>query len=198
MQHILWHITAHFRPANLISVQNLTHGYPIRHFLYTYATPKPKQYSLALCSSNTSVLRIQKHFCRPIGYRGRGAWGGTPERKQYFLALCISNTPFLGIQKHFCWLVEYINTGVWGATPEVKHFFFGIVHFNRPVLGMGVRGNTPEPKQYFSGIAHFKHPHPRYPKHLCWPVEYRGIGVWGATQNATNIFWHCAFQTPPS
>ena len=34
--------------------------------------PEPKQYFLALCSSNTPIPGIQKHFCWPMGYRDMG------------------------------------------------------------------------------------------------------------------------------
>ena len=68
------------------------------------------------------ILGIQKHFCWPIEYSGKGVWG-SPELKQYFLAWCSSNTPILGIQKHLCWLIKYSDMHVWGAAPEPKQFF---------------------------------------------------------------------------
>ena len=48
------------------------------------ATPEPKQYFLALCSSNTIIRGTQKHLCWPVGCSGMGGWGATPEHKQFF------------------------------------------------------------------------------------------------------------------
>ena len=66
------------------------------------ATPEPKQYVLALCTSNITILGIQKHLYWPVGYSGMGVWGATPEPSQYFLALRSSNITILDIQKHLC------------------------------------------------------------------------------------------------
>ena len=40
-------------------------------------------------------------------------------------------------------------------------------------------------------------PIPGIQKHLCWPIGYRGMGVWGAIPEPKQFFWHCAVQTPP-
>ena len=65
------------------------------------ATPEPKQYFLALCSSNTPILGIQNQFCWPMGYSGIGSWSATPEHKLFFCCYCAAQTtPILGIQKH--------------------------------------------------------------------------------------------------
>ena len=46
-------------------------------------SPEPKQYFLALCSSNTPTPVTQKHLCW-LGYSGMGVSGATPEPKQFF------------------------------------------------------------------------------------------------------------------
>ena len=52
-------------------------------------TPEPKQYFLAFCSSNTTILGTQKHLCWPLGgYSGMGVWSATPEPIQYFFVHC--------------------------------------------------------------------------------------------------------------
>ena len=115
------------------------------------ATPEPKQYFLALCSSNNSFLDIQKHFFWPMVCRSMGVWGATPEPEQYFLALCSSNTPMPGIQKHLFWSMGYSGMGVWSATPEPKQYFQALCSSNTPILGIQ--------------------------KHLFWSMACRGMGV---------------------
>ena len=66
------------------------------------ATLEPKQYFLALCNSNITILGIHKLLCWPVVCSGMGDWGASLEPKQYVLALCSSNTIIRGTQKHLC------------------------------------------------------------------------------------------------
>ena len=151
-------------------------AYEVQWYGVWGATPEPKQYSSALCSSNTTIMGIQKHLWWPMGYSGMGAWGATPEPKQYSLAVCISSTTITGIQKHLCWPVGYNGRGVWGATPKTKKYCLALYNSNTTIIGIQ--------------------------KHLCWPMGYSGMAVWGASpkpQNPkTHIFRHCGVQTLPS
>ena len=96
--------------------------------------------------------------------------------------------------------------GVWSATPETKQYFLFIahapipgiqIHFFWPMVCSGM-GATPEPKQCFSALCSSNTTILGTQKHLCWCMGHSGTGVWGATQNLNNVFWHCAVQTPPS
>ena len=135
--------------------------------------PRTKQYCLALCISNTTILGIQKHLCWPMWYNDMGVWGATPEPKQYFLAVCVSKTTIPVIQKKLCWTMGYHDMGVWGATRN--------------------------PQIIFSGIGHFKHHHSRYPK---TPLPAYGVQWYGwlgrHPGRQTMFVWNCAFQTPTS
>ena len=137
-----------------------------------------------------------------------GVWGATPQ-PYFFLALCISNTTFPGIQKHVCWPMEYSGMGVWRATPE-PNFFFGIVHFKHHLprypaaclLAYGVQWygclwRHSRTETIFLALCISNTTIPGTQKHVCWPLEYCGMGVWAATPEPEQYFWHCAFQTPP-
>ena len=134
----------------------------------------PNNIFLALCSSNTPILGIQKHLCWPMVRRDMGVWGATPEPKHYFLersqagkfdpflALPISNTPILAIQKHLFWPMMCRYMGVWGTTPYPHDF---------------------------CGIVHFKHTHPRYPKTPFLAHDVQRYGCLGRHPRTQTIFF---------
>ena len=88
------------------------------------ATPEPTRCFLALCSSKTPILGVQKHPFWLVVCSGMGVWSDTPEPTAYFLTWCISNTAILGIQKHSFWLVVCSGMGVWSATPGPTGYFW--------------------------------------------------------------------------
>ena len=129
------------------------------------ATLKPERSFLALCSSNTPIIGIQKHLCCGMGYSGMPVWGATPEPKRYFLALCSSNTPIIGIHNPFAVLWDTVVTA-FGAPPRNQTIFFDIVQLKHPhhryskllMLSYGVQwgrhlGRHPETKQYFWALC---------------------------------------------
>ena len=133
------------------------------------ATPEPKHYFLALCSSNTTIIGIQKRFCWPMRYCGIGVWGAGPQPKQYFWHCVVQTvqTPPSRVSKN-------TFAGLWGAAVWV----FGA----ELVLALSSSNTT------ITGIQ----------KHLCWPMGYSGMGVWDPSPQPKQYFWHCAIQTPPS
>ena len=87
------------------------------------ATPEPKQYFLAVCSSNTPILGMQKHLFWPIGYSGMGVWGATPESRDIFWHCAVltppshvSNNTFAGLWGTMVW--------VFGAPPQNPNNIF--------------------------------------------------------------------------
>ena len=139
-----------------------------------------------------------------------GVWGATPETKQCFLVLSVSNTPIPGIQKHIFWPMVYGGACVRSASPKPP-VTFCIAHSKHThpryqkilFLAYGVRRcvcterhrKTP---RYFFALHVPNTPIPGIQNHLFWPMVCRGMGVWGATAEPHDIFWHCPFQTPPS
>ena len=130
------------------------------------ATPEGTRYFLALCSSKTSILGIQKHLYWLVVCSGTGVGSATPEPTAYFLALRGSKTPILGIQKHLFWPVVCSGMGVWSATPEPTAYFWALCTSKTPILGI---------KNTFFGL---------------WCAVVWVVGV--PPQNPHNIFCHSA------
>ena len=136
------------------------------------ATPEPKQYFLALCSPNTTIIGIKKHLCWTAAYIGMGVRGATPDHEEYFLALCSSKHPQ---PRH----------------PKTPWLAYGIQRY-------GCLERHPRTQTILLGIVQFKNPHPRHPKTFAglWGTV---VWVFGAPpQTPNSIFWHCALKTPQS
>ena len=127
---------------NIFGTEQFKHTYPrypntlslaygVRWYGCLERQPGTQTLFLALRTSNTTVIGMQKHLRWPMVYSGMGVWGATPEPKQIFLALCISTTTVLGIQKHLDWPTGYSGRGVWSATPEPKQYFLPLFFFWR-------------------------------------------------------------------
>ena len=124
------------------------------------------------------------------------------------LKLRISNTPILDIQSHFCGKIWCRGMRAWSATP--KPHMFGIAHFKLRHTRYPKTLVLADLMQRYARLErHTKPPHlftlrsANTPilgiqKHLFWPIVRRGLGVWGATPEPHQLFWHCAAQTPPS
>ena len=50
----------------------------------------------------------------------------------------------------------------------------------------------------YNPLSHLFNPSHLQTKHLCCPMEYNGIGAWGATPEPQQYFWPGAIQTPLS
>ena len=140
-------------------------------------TPEPKQYFLAFCSSNTTILGTQKHLCWPLGgYSGMGVWSATPEPIQYFFVHCKHPHPrYSKISLVACGVQRCVRLG---RHPRTQTIFFGILQFEHhhprypetPLLDYGgvqwygCLKRHPRTQTIFFGIVHCKHPRPRYPK----------------------------------
>ena len=172
---------------NIFGTEQFKHTYPrypntlslaygVRWYGCLERQPGTQTLFLALRTSNTTVIGMQKHLRWPMVYSGMGVWGATPEPKQIFLALCISTTTVLGIQKHLDWPTGYSRRGVWSAIPEPKHYFLALCISNTTALGiqihlcwsMGIMvwvfGAPLQNQTMFFGIVQFKRHRPRYPK----------------------------------
>ena len=96
------------------------------------ATPEPKEYFLASCSSNTPILGIQKPPLLAYGKRKCVRLGCHPRPQTIFCGIDHCNHPYLrypkipflahGVQKYGCL----------GRRPGTQTIFFGIIHFQHP------------------------------------------------------------------
>ena len=100
---------------------------------------------------------------------------------------------------------------MFGAPPQNPKNMFSLVQFKHPhprypktlLLPYGVKwywclGRHPRTQTTFLALCNSNTPIPRIQKHLCCPMEYSGIGVWGATPEPKQYFYLCAIQTSPS
>ena len=131
------------------------------------AIPEPKQYFLALCSSNITILGIRKTPLLACGVQWYG-WLGRHPRTQ---TICFGTVQF----KHH----HQRNS----KTPLLA---CGVQWY-------GWLGRHPRTQTIIFGIVQFKHQCPRYPKTPLLACGVQWYGWVGAPpQNPNNMFWHCA------
>ena len=95
--------------------------------------------------------------------------------------------------------------------PRTQTMFFGIVQSNHPqprdpktpLLAYGVQWHGcferhPRTQTNFLASCSSNSTILGIQKQLCWSMEYSGTGVWSASPERKQIFWHRAIQTSPS
>ena len=100
--------------------------------------------------------------------------------------------------------------GAWGATPEAKQYVFGIVQFKHthprypktPLLAYGVQWygcqrRHPRTQTIFLALCISNTPILGLQKHLCWPMAYSSMGVWGATPEPKQYFLTLSISNTP-
>ena len=128
-------------------------------------------------------------------------FGAPPQNpNEIFLALCISNTTTLGIQTHGRWPIGYSGLGVWGAIQETEQFFWHYTVQTPPFPVSKSDGRTdgglgrhPRTQTILLALYIPNTPISGVQKHLCWSMEYSGMGVWGTTPEL-RWFFFCIVQ----
>ena len=141
-------------------------------------------------------------------YSGIGVWGATPEPKQYFEPCAIQTPPSQVSKNSFAALWSTVVL-VFGAPPQNPNNNFSLVQFKHPhpryprtpLLPYGVQwywclGRHPRTQTILLALCNPNTPIPGIQEDPCCPMEYSGIGVWGATPEPKQHFEPCAIQTP--
>ena len=115
----------------------LAHG--VQWYCIFGATPEPT----LLCSSNTPMPGIQKQFCWPMEYSGRGVWGATAEQ-----------TIFFGV-------VQFKQPHP--RSPETPLLAYGVQWYR-------CLGRHPRSQTIFLALCNSNGPIPGIQKYLCWPM----------------------------
>ena len=209
-------LRANPRIFSIVHVKHTHTGYPetlllaylVQKYGCLWRGVKPPQL-LALCISNTPILGIQKHCCWLFWCRGTCV-SGTGFKFTTFDIVHIKHTytRYPGTLMLAYLLQRY---GCLGCHSRTQTIFFGMVYFKHPhprypkkpflawCAEVWVLGVPPQkPNNMFLALCSSNTPILGIQKHLCWPMGYNGMGVRGATPEARQFFWHCAFQTPPS
>ena len=102
------------------------------------ATPEPKQYVSALCSSITIIRGTQKHLYYPVGYNGMGVWGATPEPKRFFFAIVQFEYHHFRYQKPSLLACGVQWCGWLGRHPRTQTILLALGSSNITILGIQI------------------------------------------------------------
>ena len=156
--------------------------------------------------SNTPILGIQKYSFWQIWCRGMRACSATPKLR-IFARCAFQTPPYLVSKNTFC---GRFSVEVWAlGAPRQNPTFFGIAQFKHPhprylknifladLVQRYALLDRHAQSPHFLALRTSNTPILGIQKHSFWQIWCKGMRAWSATPK-THIFWHCAFQTPPS